>query len=849
MSWVSYFTFITASENFTLELNETSVYLSENIKKVLGFGNLFDADAILYSFFAGTQDTDWRISNWQSPLPVVNTLRFERDITLNITSGSPSIGVDKIIIGVGKSVNGNGKTLTLTGTQPSYTGLFDLVGGSITNLSLDIVDPDIVLNANQGWLCKRNNYGTISGCSVTSTSSNVSNDNCGGLVGDFFGFDGGMHYNATITGCSFTGSFTGSDCSGIGSNMITSPSTTISVTNCTVNAICSNGEGFGGTCGTGLQGSGIINITNCHVTATSFTQNEGGGILGRYIGLGGTTINISNCSFTGNINATDSGGIGGSYVRGNITVNKCVVNGTVSLQSSCFFGPNLLVVDSYLLNFTNCIFNGTANSKYLFARSGTSGNNSYTIRNVFFNLTNNLVDQVILVPTLLSSSVTGKTISITNIYVNASIGILVFLVENVTGLDGTNNILNISRIFSPTSFRIANTLGTVAPTPTSNITVMDLVYPYPAAGIEGYRSAIYTTQNISTTPYEINDPDASIANFISSYKATNLITGVLARDNNTFSIRGLLANGRFIPTISNLPSEATKVITVASSYVFFLAGTTALYYDLETDNSGTLQTNITITSYANSTTDDGGTLILLVDAAAHYWIYNQDTELVYEGNLPSLSNGEMCLFYESNPVVPPTRLCIYKNSVGSLESNLVQVSNDPLGFYLDKTYRTILAFTKPAFVENEWSTVAVGNINVIPFVNPITTTPFDSFVIDESERIAWFKVEYTDDGIADPNMTLFITNTGIAPNIYKKVNVAYNDDLTEIVTRSGQNTRKLVYLPFNLPTNQISGNDPFSPLYTTFNVYQGTYGQVNVICGSKTPTPSITSLTVVPNVS
>ncbi len=119
--------------------------------------------------------------------------------------------------------------------------------------------------------------------------------------------------------------------------------------------------------------SGNISMTNCVSLIDEISGSGAGGIFGSYAGANSGNITVSNCHSIGNITSIDSGGIFGSHT-GNassgsiIFVQKTYSTGIISgTNSGGIFGNNTI---SGIISIDNCYFNGTA---LQITGNGTSG--------------------------------------------------------------------------------------------------------------------------------------------------------------------------------------------------------------------------------------------------------------------------------------------------------------------------------------------------------------------------------------------------------------------------------------------------------------------------------------------
>ncbi len=202
-----------------------------------------------------------------------------------------------------KVFDGNGKTLSnfsYTGTAAAGLFLYVNSGGVVKNLTMQ--SPNVSSSGSfVGAIAGQMAYGaSITGCNVDSGTINADSGYVGGIAGQAKG---------DISNCSFSGSVSsgGNNVGGI-VGLVTKDTETSTNPN--------------GNCPT---------IDNCTSSATidDFEKENGGGIAGK-----GDNSTISNCSFSGTINATSTtaskniGGIVG-YLATTTTIN-CSNSGTVS---------------------------------------------------------------------------------------------------------------------------------------------------------------------------------------------------------------------------------------------------------------------------------------------------------------------------------------------------------------------------------------------------------------------------------------------------------------------------------------------------------------------------------------
>ena len=293
-----------------------------------------------------------------------------------------------------EDIDAGGQTITPIGTSSSaFQGAFDGLGHTISNITITSSGSNIGLfgytgstslirnlglsnvtvsgNNNVGGLVG-DNYGTITGCSVSSAMISATGNSLGGLAG-------ANESGATISGCSSSGTVnrtTGSgkhtgglvgwsqgtitDCASIGT--VTSVTANTgglvgwsqgTITDCTsFGTVTSLGANTGG-----LIGDNWGTITGCSVSSATISAT--GNSLGGLAGANESGATISGCSSSGTVNRTTGSGkhTGGLVGWSQGTITGCASSGTVTSV-----GVNTGGLVGYSTNkgvITNCSSTGT----------------------------------------------------------------------------------------------------------------------------------------------------------------------------------------------------------------------------------------------------------------------------------------------------------------------------------------------------------------------------------------------------------------------------------------------------------------------------------------------------------
>lgn len=317
-----------------------------------------------------TNENDW--SNITTP--VVENIVLGNDITF--TSMPKQLNLSSY------SFEGNNKTITLpTG---NCSGLFDLAGGTIQNLTVNASNATSV--ASKGWIISGTNttdvvYGNLTNCHTYGT---ISTNGSGGIVGQYFG-----NSNSIIQKCSSHPSIGSSDlivssawCGGIAGWYFTNGL----IQNCYCEGNVGNSAYNGGIAGhyftngtirncymngdiSGVYSGGIVGLIqsgtldrNYHIG--NLTANSGGGIVGRYMVRGeGTTRSITNCYHSGTINSSSAGIIGDfdNELSTDITVylTNCYVTASDNSALIEDLSNNFFADTNDTFIFTRCYINGS----------------------------------------------------------------------------------------------------------------------------------------------------------------------------------------------------------------------------------------------------------------------------------------------------------------------------------------------------------------------------------------------------------------------------------------------------------------------------------------------------------
>ena len=320
----------------------------------------------------GSSDHPYEIANQEQLDSVRDYLgsNFKQiaNITINTTTypnwspigeeGSPFTG----------SYNGDGHSITglkinETASEDSHTvlGLFGVVGsgGSISNIRLENVDIYVVSGSSTsvesfiGGLAGAN-LGTISNCSVTGILDVASQQiAAGGLVGNIGGFNGvfgspGANGSGVVTGCTsnctlnVAGYYQVVHAGGLVGEAFKAGSS-VNNSSSTGTVICRGGSDVnqtGPTAGGLLGYADGIEIEDCSSDAVvsavnARSQANAGGLIGGIVG----NCTISNCTSTGNAEASDAPGskgtrlcVGGliGYSFSSSAINNCHCTGNVT---------------------------------------------------------------------------------------------------------------------------------------------------------------------------------------------------------------------------------------------------------------------------------------------------------------------------------------------------------------------------------------------------------------------------------------------------------------------------------------------------------------------------------------
>jgi len=258
-----------------------------------------------------------------------------------ITFGSPLVFTDVssyFIIGTsGVVIDGCGNTVDISGVV-NYPGLVRN-GTSTTNGKSNTTIKNMgvrsigntTLATTQGWIGQQYYSSNASGNIIQNcySTGNISNLDCGGIVGSFSAQTG----NLQILNCYSTGSISGESTGGILGSYAGYTRGTIIATNCYSSGNMS-GQYSGGIFGQfSAYNNGTVNATNCYSTGNMSAGFFIGGIFG--YGAGGTsgtgTAIATNCYSTGLINNSSlRGGIFGGYVAGNVFAANCYVAGNAN---------------------------------------------------------------------------------------------------------------------------------------------------------------------------------------------------------------------------------------------------------------------------------------------------------------------------------------------------------------------------------------------------------------------------------------------------------------------------------------------------------------------------------------
>jgi len=183
--------------------------------------------------------------------------------------------------------------------------------------------------------------GNFDGNGYTIKGLNVTSGQFKGLFGCVTSIDSSFR-NVTING-----TLSGSSCAGsLIADAHVPENGRLLCANC-INATDINVSKHGGILGRiSLSGSGIVEINNCHNTASLTTaKNINGGIIGEILATKNDTISLTNCSNSGIISNRFDAGYGGAQVggligylaSGNLTISQCAVVGEIYAKA---YGPD-----------------------------------------------------------------------------------------------------------------------------------------------------------------------------------------------------------------------------------------------------------------------------------------------------------------------------------------------------------------------------------------------------------------------------------------------------------------------------------------------------------------------------
>jgi hypothetical protein len=271
------------------------------------------------------------------PITILNgaTITFGSNLVFTSSINYFIMGSNSIII------DGSGYTVDISDVS-DYPGLVqngtNEVNGysntTIQNVSV-ITSGSSTLAGGQGWIGQQYYSNNASGNIIQNcySTGNISNSNCGGIVGQYAGqLSGG---NILISDCSTSGAISGTSAGGIFGQSAGYSYGTATSTNCyTTGAI--SGERSGGIFGeyAGYR-YGTASSINCHTTGI-ISGEACGGIFGLYTGRDYGTADASNCHTTGDITGNSAGGIFGpnsasSY--GTATATNSYTTGVISGSS------------------------------------------------------------------------------------------------------------------------------------------------------------------------------------------------------------------------------------------------------------------------------------------------------------------------------------------------------------------------------------------------------------------------------------------------------------------------------------------------------------------------------------
>jgi hypothetical protein len=353
----------------------------------------YSTDQSTYTPIAAT--ANWPVTITNTNPGVGSILRVVAIQNLTITAGYGDTSGYLIAGSEYLTFDGSGNTITLDGIT-DYPGFIN------NNNNGNIAVQNFTTTRSGGstlafgaaWLCQGFFGSGVSGISVTNCTNNGAviaglNEQCGGIVGRFFAFNGG---SGTITGCTNNGTIDNSYAGGIaGFNCGRGGSVTI--TNCTNNGLIVTGLGIGGIVGGDAASNfGLVNITGCTNNGI-LSSNTGGGIAGSGLANDGGSCNITNCSNTG-LNAAPGGGgiVGGSAGSNNglCSITNCFNTGNLSQAAvGGIVGNSFAFNTNQPCSITNCYSTGsiaTNNSGGIVG--GNVGFNNNATYNPVVNITN-----------------------------------------------------------------------------------------------------------------------------------------------------------------------------------------------------------------------------------------------------------------------------------------------------------------------------------------------------------------------------------------------------------------------------------------------------------------------------
>jgi predicted outer membrane repeat protein len=251
------------------------------------------------------------------------------------------------------------QTITLSGGVLDITPSLTITGPGASNLTISGNNLDRVFLVGQIWSPNASQVVSISGLTIsggnqvygggilnfgTLTVSNcVFSGNTGGSSG------GGAIYNVTsltVNNSTFSGNSASQLGAGGGINNISSGTATISGS--TFSANTATGSGSSASSGAAISNSGTMQVSNCSFTGNSAGAN-GGGIYNN------GSVTVTACSFANNSAGSDGGAIDQD---GTATVTSCTFSGNSSASEG-----GALDNQGGTLTMTNCtIYGNTATS-------------------------------------------------------------------------------------------------------------------------------------------------------------------------------------------------------------------------------------------------------------------------------------------------------------------------------------------------------------------------------------------------------------------------------------------------------------------------------------------------------